>query len=116
MERCHEICRNSENAESRRTAVELLRVVADRRVLPWVRGYLEDADVSVQYWAAGIIDQLLWSNLAELEECANLLEEMSRHPHAGVQERATFIRSFLRERESRTEPPAAPDSGTIPAL
>jgi hypothetical protein len=109
MEHCHEIVRTSQDADRRRAAVELLRVVADERVLPWIQGYLGDADAGVQQWAAGIVDQLLWSDLVEPEECADLLEAMSRHPNPGVQRTAEWVRSFLRERENRGAQSGAAD-------
>ena len=65
MERCYEIYQNADDLDTRRTAVELLRVVADRRVLPWVRGFLEDRDEGICNWGAGVVDQLLFCNLVE---------------------------------------------------
>lgn len=101
MQRCQEVYQTSSDPDARCAAVELLRAVADRRVLPWVRQYLHDADVGVQEWGAGIVDQLLWSELMEPEEAADLLDEMSRHPSAGIRARVEWIRSFLQQRELR---------------
>ena len=109
MERCREVSQTSPDAGRRREAVELLRVVADRRALPWVREYLDDADAGVQQWAAGIVDQLLWSDLVEPEECADLLAMMSAHPNEGVRQRAEWVQSFLRERRAAAEPGRAPE-------
>ena len=39
MIRCYEIFKSDAGLERRRTAVELLRVVADRRVLPWIEEF-----------------------------------------------------------------------------
>lgn len=101
MERCHELFCYRGEQEVRRSAIELLRVVADRRVLPRVREYLADQDAVVQCWAAGIVDQLLWSELVEVEECEDLLTEMEDHQNPRVVETAEWIRSFLRAREQR---------------
>lgn len=100
MQRCHELSGTNYEPDCRRSAVELLRVVADRRALPWVRAYLDDLDEGVQTWGAGIVDQILWSHLVEPEECAELLEIMSNHPNDRVRESAEWIRSFLKEREN----------------
>lgn len=42
MSYCYEIFKAQGKIETRRSAVELLRVVADRRALPWVSEFLED--------------------------------------------------------------------------
>src|SRR5262252_8373103 len=44
MVRCRELAALSNETETRRSAVELLRVVADRRALPWVSEFLDDKD------------------------------------------------------------------------
>jgi hypothetical protein len=99
MQRCHEIFCSDDDPENRSTAVELLRVVADRRALPWIEQYLDDANSGVQTCAAGIVDQLLWSNLVEPEECIELLKKMSGHSNPEVQETYKWICSFLSKRE-----------------
>jgi hypothetical protein len=99
MQRCHEIYRSGADVETRCAAVELIRVVADRRALPWVQEFLDDPDPGIQTWGAGVVDQLLWSRLAEPEECAALLERMAAHPNANVRGTAEWIQLFLRDRE-----------------
>src|SRR6266511_3757860 len=76
MERCHEIYTERSELGACRNAIELLRVVADRRALPWIATYLADEDPEIQCWAAGIVDQLLFSDLVEVEECEFLLRAM----------------------------------------
>ena len=44
MERCLEIARGEADAESRRSAVELLRMVADGRGIGWAAEFLRDDD------------------------------------------------------------------------
>src|SRR5690349_2024401 len=44
MLRCHEIFSSAASLVERRRAVELLRVAADARVLPWIYAYLADPD------------------------------------------------------------------------
>ena len=101
MKRCDEIFRTSKDLDQRRTAIELLRVVADKRVLPWIQEYLDDSDAGIQQWAAGIVDQLLWSELIAPEDCSVLLSEMETHHNTAVQKTAEWIRSFLRDREDQ---------------
>jgi hypothetical protein len=47
MQRCHELYETSADLFIRRRAVELLRVVADRRALPWIAAYLADPDPEI---------------------------------------------------------------------
>ncbi|MCB0127473.1 MAG: HEAT repeat domain-containing protein, partial [Caldilineaceae bacterium] len=70
MQYCYEIYQTDSDIERRRGAVELLRVVADRRVIPWLEEFLTDPDRGIRMWAFGIIDQLLWSEIVEEEEVA----------------------------------------------
>jgi len=102
MERCYEIYQNEEDPDVRREAIELLRVVADRRALPWIKGFLEDPDEGVQSWAAGIVDQLLWSSLVDPEDCDELLHLMANHSNRLVLDRYSFIMEFLNERNTST--------------
>ena len=95
MERCYELYNNSDDIDTRRSAVELLRVVADGRVLPWIPRFLTDSDDSIQLWGAGIVDQLLWSNLLEFDECEDVLELMAEHPNDQVREKYFSIQSCL---------------------
>jgi hypothetical protein len=77
----------------------LLRVVADSRAVPWIATYLADGDPEIQSWGAGIVDQLLFSDLVEPEDCESLLQAMAQHPNESVRERHAVIVHFLADRE-----------------
>jgi len=109
MERCLEVWRGDADPDARRAAVELLRVVADRRALAWVGEFLRDRDDGVQTWGAGVVDQLLWSGQVDAEDCAPLMEAMQTHPNEGVRRYAELIHSFLAGRGDASEPGATPD-------
>ena len=94
MERCHEVYLTSPNVEERQSAVELLRVVADDRVLGWVPSYLSDPDPLIQIWAIGIVDQLLYSGLAEFADCTQIIAETEKHSNEAVRERAANLASY----------------------
>jgi len=98
MQRCREISTQSTDPDGRRAAVELLRVVADRRALPWVSDYLDDSDEVVQQWGIRIVDQLLFSDLIEPEDAEPLLRRAEDHPNAEVRAQAQEIRAFLKSR------------------
>ena len=97
MSRCWEVFKGLDEIEARRTAVELLRVVADRRALPWISEFLEDTDALIQTWGVGVLDQLLWSELIGQEEAEAVLRT-EQHSNESVRERAEFIRSYLLSR------------------
>lgn len=99
MQRCHEIYQTRSNAEEKSSAIELLRVCADVRVLPWVEEYLSDENKGVQLWGAGVVDQLLWKELVDFEECESLLSQMKTHTNEQVREMYQWIISFLKDRE-----------------
>jgi hypothetical protein len=95
MVRCREIFASEADIQARRSAVELLRVVADRRVLPRISEFLADPDAGIQARAIGILDQLVFSRLVEDEECASILEATLNHSNPRVQEMAADIREQL---------------------
>jgi hypothetical protein len=104
MSYCYEIFKGPHAIETRRTAVELVRVVADRRALPWISEFLADKDADIQAWGVGVLDQLLWSELIKPEESEDLLRAAEQHANEAVRERAEFIRGFLHTRAERDEP------------
>ncbi len=111
MERCLEVARSDADVESRRLAVNLLRNVADRRGIGWAAEFLRDEDEGVQVWGAMIVDQLLFTGLAEPDECVPILEAMEGHPNAGVRRQGAFVRSFLASGQKPAGPTAAGDGG-----
>ena len=113
MRRCYQLYREATDRETRVTAIELLRVVADRTALPWVKEFLADADEDVQTMGAGVLDQLLWSEKVEPDECETLLRLMRDHSNQHVRETHAWIMGFLADRkdDDKTEPPDGSDSG-----
>jgi hypothetical protein len=112
MEYCYEIFNSARPIEDRRSAVELLRVVADGRALPWVAEFLSDTDNELQGWGAGVLDQLLWSNLIAREEAEELLIAAEQHDNNAVRTRAEFIRGFLRSRIEQEIQPSTSKKAT----
>ncbi len=98
MERCLEIARSDADADSRRLAVGLLQVVADRRGIGWAAEFLRDEDEGVQARGAAIVDQLLWTYRVEPEDCDRILEAMEGHPSAGVRRAAALLRDTMTSR------------------
>jgi hypothetical protein len=117
MTRCRELAQPPHEVEIRRSAVELLRVLADRRALPWVSEFLDDEDPAIQAWGMGLLDQLLWSEMIEPDEAETVLRRAERHQSDGIRERADAIRGYLRERacEQKTGEDCDSSSGPTPS-
>lgn len=98
MSYCYEIFNGPGSIGDRRLAVELVRVVADRRALPWISEFLQDEDAQIQAWGAGVLDQLLFSYLVEPEEAEDLLKIAEQHENAAVRELMEFVRGYLDDR------------------
>jgi hypothetical protein len=101
MSYCYEIFKGSRDVEDRRTAVELLRVVADARVIPWITEFLKDNDLGIQDWGIGVLDQLLWSELTWPDDVEDLIETSAQHQNEYVRERVDFIKKYLHDRVQR---------------
>ncbi len=102
MQRCYQIVNTSADAEARRCAVELLRVVADERVLPFTRQLLEDRDPVVQVWTAKMVEQLLSSGLIELSQCEDLLDAMKHHVNTEVRRTYAIVRAAEDDEDPET--------------
>ena len=59
MERCLEIFRAPCDEQEAADAINLLKMVADRRVLDWIPEFMASETVGVRVWTLGILDQLL---------------------------------------------------------
>ena len=103
MSYCYEIFKGQQELENRRAAVNLLRVVADHRALPWIKGFLDDSDPVIQSCGIGVLDQLLWSELVEPEDAEEFIQAAETHGDQHVRERAEFIRHYLHDRAGMEE-------------
>jgi hypothetical protein len=104
MRYCYEIFKGPQKIAIRRAAVELLRSVADRRVLPWIPEFLDDSDPDIQSWGIGVLDQLLFSDLIWPEEAEELIKVAELHQNQLVRDGAERIRRYLRTRAEMNEP------------
>jgi hypothetical protein len=108
-ERCYEIFKSGDPTE-RVTAVELLRMTADARVVPWVPEFLADDSEGVQNWGIDVLDQLLYCDFIGRKEAEPILRLALHHGNARVREQAVQIAAMAQEKEgSPGEPAAAPD-------
>jgi len=95
---CHALYQDAQDLEVRRSAVELLRVVADARALPWVEAFLADEDQAIQCWGFGVVDTLLFQDLIEPEAAETFLVRAEVHANPGVREQAAAVRATLARR------------------
>ncbi|AFY58355.1 hypothetical protein Riv7116_5994 [Rivularia sp. PCC 7116] len=88
MEECYRIFKESSNLDEKIDAVELLRVVADKRVLKWVPEFLKHENPGIQNWGIGIVEQLLFSHLCDEEDVAEILQQASKHHSKYLRDKA----------------------------
>jgi hypothetical protein len=97
MLRCRRVFETDPDLRRRQRAVELLRVLADQRALPWIADFLADPDPGIQLMGAHVLDQLVFSSLVREHDCTELLDRAGRHPNASVREVASAIRARFAE-------------------
>ena len=101
MEECYSLFKTENDVQTKRDAVELLRVVADHRALKWVPEFLAHEDQGVQNWGIGIIDQLIFSELCDGDDVSSILQIAKNHENEHVSEKAEYILSMLAANEER---------------
>ena len=102
VERCLELLNDKTAAvEARRSAMELLRFIADGRSAHLVDELLQDEDPQVQVWAACMVDQLVWDDALPEGEARRLVDLCARHANEQVRERAAFVASVTEDRRAR---------------
>jgi len=103
MDECYTIFKTNPDIQFKRYAIELLRVVADQRVLPWIPEFLKHEDSQVQQWGVGVIDQLFFSSLCDEEEIAETLDIALQHENQFVREKAEEIKSMVESTIERND-------------
>ena len=103
MEECYQIFKSDPDVLHKRLAVELLRVVADRKALEWVPEFLQYNDNEVQQWGIGVVDQLFFSELCYEEEISDILDSAMKHSNHFVREKAEDIHSMVKATAERNK-------------
>jgi hypothetical protein len=93
--RCMEIYRTDPDRERRRSAVELLRVVATADDLSLVGEFLADADPDIQIYGFDVLDQLLFTGVINADDAEPILQVAERHPNRQVRDTCTHLREYL---------------------
>ncbi len=91
IDHCYAIYKSDAALENKISAIELLRIVADKRVIAWIPKFLQDPNKEIQSWGAGIVDQILQDQIVEIEEVAEVLSLMKAHPNEQVRVTSKFI-------------------------
>lgn len=102
MKHCYDVYKSDADISVKALAVELLRVVADRRALRWVAEFLDDDDSGIQVWGIGVLEQLLYSGLINAEESEGLVVKAEKHVNPDVRVTAEDLREYLLRVESST--------------
>ena len=100
MDRCYEVYKRDDDLENRRSAIELLRVVADHRAIKWIREFLDDPDDGIQNWGVCMLDQLLFGAGVDpdFEGIPALLSYSKNHKSTYVRETYQQITEHLKQR------------------
>ncbi|MFZ0302942.1 MAG: HEAT repeat domain-containing protein [Terracidiphilus sp.] len=98
MERCYEIYKNEPDSRRAGAAVFLLYEMADPRVLPWVREFLDDKNFSVRWNGAMALQEILRgpANDDDIALAKGLLSKAESDPDERIRERAAEIRRRLK--------------------
>lgn len=117
MNYCYRIYKDDQDIGRRRLAVHALKSIADKRAIEWAPEFLNDPDTEIQSWGACMVDQLLWCNFVDEDDCQELLATMKGHDNTNVRETHDWICTFLSDRAADCEPSDAPneDSAGVPA-
>ena len=99
MEYCYEIYKSNTEIERKILAVELLRVAADERAIPWIKEFLLDSTSQIRGWGFGIVDQLLWSKLVDEDDMSELLELAESIDDDYLIDRVEYVRGYLKLRK-----------------
>ena len=97
MEYCYKIYKEDSDMERKRSAVELLRAIADASVLEWLPDFLKDTDESIQFWGGGVLDQLTFKNLVRKEDCQDILQIMKTHNNPNVRDTYSEIMELFND-------------------
>lgn len=92
MDECMRVFRSQEPLESRRNAIELLRVIANERALGWLPEILGDDDEHVLRYGIGLVDQLVFQGYADLHDVEEYLRWADGHASRLVREQASIAR------------------------
>ena len=101
MKECYKIFTESRSEVERASAIELLRVVADKRVLKWIPNFLSSDSPGAQAWGIGIVDQLVFSHICYEEDVKDILSQALNHENKYVREQAEEINKMIKNRNDR---------------
>ena len=75
--------------------MELLRSLASRKLLNWVRVFIADPDPGIASWGMGIVDALVFSEEISPGEAESLILLGESHSDADVQEASARVREVI---------------------
>jgi HEAT repeat protein len=101
MKVCYDIFKNDDAVKRRINAVEMLQIIGDLQVVPWVKDFLQDPDDRIQEAGAGIIERLFKDGYVARSHIKGALTLMRKHSNREVVKKAGSIDHLerLRNRE-----------------
>ncbi len=92
MAYCYEQIKNSSDIKKRQSAAELLSIIADQSVLPWLSELLESEDDIISFYTIILIEQLLRADMVFYQDIKYLVEQAIKHPQTAVRQSAGLCR------------------------
>ena len=92
---CLRLYNESGDAQCRRSAIQLFRVVASAELVAWLPTFWEDPDTQIQHWGASWLDQLVVRGELSAEEAEPWIQRAERHTSSSVRRMAAMIREEL---------------------
>lgn len=88
MEYCYGIYNSERSIEDKRYAVVLLKRVANREAVNWIKHLLDDPDDLIQIFGAEVLSEMIDSSVLENndEKLIELFEVCEKHPNVTVRE------------------------------
>ncbi len=86
MKECFEIFHTDADYTNKKSAIQLLVELADRRVMGWVPELLAYDDFNIQVLAMNILDKLYEARLVTEDEIVPILKDAETHVNVGVRD------------------------------
>lgn len=92
MDYCYEIYQTSKDIDRKSSALELLRWIANEKVLDWIPEFLYHPESDIQNYAVLIIDQMMFKKIISYDDILPILQQALNHPRDYIREK---IKDFI---------------------
>lgn len=92
MDYCYEIYQLSQDVDRKSSALELLRWIANEKVLDWIPEFLYHSESDIQNCAILIIDQMMFKQIISYDHMLPIIQQALNHPRDYIREK---IKDFI---------------------